>query len=436
MSTLCTPEIDVDKEFSFVGEVVKTTIDEATGKRFLTGVASGVTEDRDGERVSRNAIAKMARRVSGGGVKLTSSHQQDWATEIGDAIEAIHDPASDELVIKCELPPEGEDALADKAWRTANREKVGFSIGGKLLKAFYERNELGKRRKVLDDIGLRHFALTKNPSYSPSFAEAVAKSWNPDTVPDDDEFTLELEDVEKAGSDGGEGNVGRDSVGSGPRNAGSRKPSTGGMKTEEAASDDDSDTDADNGEDLPKAKDERHLACPNCGHEFAADLPVDPDERQIDETPDDKDNAETGKSVETPAMSKLTETLDGLRSLAEVNKTTDDAPKDTPAEDVTKTETVTDIEKMVAASHKANTDRLDSIEQRTGEGFELIAKALKDVQTAVADLPRGRQSVARILPPPSGHDDTVEKTVEQLVEEAPDAVSALKILNAAARGGD
>lgn len=457
MSILRTPEIEVDQDFEVTGEVTKSWVDRSTGKRYIVGVASGVAEDRDGERVSRNAIAKMARDVATGGIKLTSSHQQDWMTEIGDAVEASHDPKTDELIVKTELPPEGEDAIADKAWKTANREKVGFSVGGKLLKAFYERNEVGKKRKVLDSIGLKHFMLTKNPSYADSFAQAVAKSWDPDRTPSDDEFTEEVT-VEKettgswvnGSSDSGGGRVGRDSVGSGSRNAGTKTDSKA-MSTEEDGSNEDEDKDEDS-KDLPQVKDERHLACPNCGHEFAADLPVDPDERQVDETGDDNENddqrdeSDTGKSVETPLMSKLTEKIDELRALAgqaEVAKSDEPKPDPAPAEGeptVEKTETSADeVAKMVGAAYSAHEDRFATLEKNIGEGFELIAKSHQSLKALIEELPQGRRSVARVLPSAVGHDGDVGKSttdeddVEKAIDEAPDALTALKILNSGRR---
>src|SRR5206468_1483955 len=114
-----------------------------------------------------------------GAVKLTSSHVQDWSTEFGVAKTLTHDREHDELLVDCELPPEGIDPIADKAWRamTVEGRQMGFSIGGKLRKAFYELADGGvgkggkvRRRKVLDDIALRHVMLTENPSYRQSFA--------------------------------------------------------------------------------------------------------------------------------------------------------------------------------------------------------------------------------------------------------------------------
>jgi hypothetical protein len=442
-----TPVIEIDQPFAVDVEITKAFVDRATGRRTIIGVASGGAEDRDGERVSANAIKSMVRQLeSGAGIKLTTGHQQDWMTEIGDVVQATHDPKSDELIVKTELPPEGIDAIADKAWRTSQTEKLAFSIGGKLRGAYFERNELGKKRKVLDAIQWRHVALTKHPSYANSFAQAVAKTWDGE-APDDDAFTeaFDPDSVAKdsttgswvgGDSDAGGGNVGRDSVGSGKRNAGTHKPGEKGQNTDSAD------------DDLPDTPDERHLSCPQCGHEFAADLPVDASERQGDPSTD-KDS-DTGKTAEREGLMKtLTETLDALKVLAaadDVEKTTPEptaaaatteAPAETtPAVDVAKTpaEESPDVAKLVAASHKHSEERFDRFETAVGEAFELVAKSHKQIAEMIADMPQGRKSVARILPKPSGHEADVEKTTEQLVAEADDPIAALKVLNEATYG--
>src|SRR4051794_29926076 len=181
-----TPTIEVNEDFSFLAPITKA-YKSPTGERVIRGVASGVAEDRDGERVSARAIAKMAATpTAGGAVKLTSSHTQDWATEFGDVRLLEHDAANDELIYEAVLPPAGEDPIADKAWKamTVEGRPLGVSIGGKLRKAYFELVDAAKgpggkprRRKVLDEIDLRHIMLTANPSYRGTFAQAVAKSF-------------------------------------------------------------------------------------------------------------------------------------------------------------------------------------------------------------------------------------------------------------------
>src|ERR1039458_920480 len=131
MSVLATEQFDVDQEFEVAGEITKTWIDPKSGTRHIRGVASGVEEDRDGERCSKRAILSMVTQVNSGGVKLTAGHDQDWVSEFGDVTKGFHDEDTGEFSIECELPRAGADPIADKAWREVGRRKLGFSIGGK-----------------------------------------------------------------------------------------------------------------------------------------------------------------------------------------------------------------------------------------------------------------------------------------------------------------
>lgn len=433
--------LDVDGEFAYHGEVTKSYVDTKTGKRIVQGVASGIEVDRDGERVSKNAIASMCRQINAGpGVKVVGgTHQQDWASEMGEVVKAHHDTEHDQLVIKCELPPEGEDSLADKAWTrmTKHGEKLAFSIGGKLRKAYFEINaELGKRVKVLDDIGIRHVALTKNPSYSPSFAEAVAKMFTAD--PDTLEFTEHEDEVEKAGTPNG------DDSDTGDRNAGQApdgNPKDADQPGNEAEEKDDEDTGTE-----PDAV--RHLACPNCGHEFAAPLPEEDTETNPSQDLDQgKDDEKQDKTTDDRASKiaqendPMDDTLKMLKDLvgeeeAPVEKT--EAPAAPEAPEVEKTDDLAtgDVAKLLAASHRANTEAIDSLTAKVNEVLGVVAKSLVAVNEKVDSLPVGRKSVARILPPKSEVEKTATEdgSVEKRIEDAPDALTALRIQNEALYG--
>jgi hypothetical protein len=428
---LRSPEFEVEKDFNCEVGITKSWSD-ASGRRFIQGVASGVAEDRDGERVSKNAIAKMAKQAAQGGVMLTSRHQQDWDTEIGKVVEAHHDPDTDELVIKTELPVEGHDPMADKAWNAVTRDgvKLGFSVGGKLKKAYYEMVEgVGKRRKVLDEILLRHVCLTKTPSYAPSFAQAVAKTFTEDDgVVDDDAFYEAPEDAVEKGL--APSTDGQQPSATGDTNAGTREQ--GG-----APSKDVDDQDKDEGDDEPKLdkSPERHLACPNCGHEFAADLPLEGEEQAPDDTDSeaDDDNDSTKKSVEqeNDMPRTLRETLDELNAfVAKSEQPEAEVEKTTPEAEVEKTDDTIDNEvlKTVAAAKAMTDERLNSLEESLGEAFGTVAKAIKGLQETILEQPVGRKSQARILPP-EGAVKTDDADTEKTDDNA-SATDVLKSLNA------
>lgn len=476
-----TADVSLDKSFEYTGEIVKAFVDPTTGERHIRGVASGLEEDRDGERVSKRAIASMGKQIAGGEVKFTAGHAQDWMTEIGDIVGAEIDKKTDQLVIDAKLPPEGIDAIADKGWMVVNKGKVGFSIGGKLEHAYHELTDLGKKRKVLDAIRLKHICLTKNPSYSHSFAEAVSKTFEGD--PDESEFTLDAEvekDVAGSWAPGGGGNSGQDSETGGKRNAGSKKPGSKGMDVQDEGKDDPED---DDDEETVEPTD-RHMSCPQCGHEFAADIPVDmtPEERAEqdkrkteleDSVPGDgsgggsKDDEEQGKPAESasgnepdndkddddqddkkkksskPSFKSREATMDLEKRIADLEAL---VAKSGETEGNTEPVEKTDAEgeklfdkgavpegvlKMVALATGDQEDRLEKTRQDLSEGFEILGKAVMEMREAIGNLPTGRKSTARVLK--NGREDD-QSTLEDQIAKTESPVEALKLLNKATYG--
>lgn len=444
----------LDESFEYVGEIVKSYVDPETGKRYIVGAASGLEEDKDGERVSKRAISAMVNAVGQGVVKVVAgTHEQNWLTEIGDATEAHIDPETDQLMVKTELPPEGVDPIADKAWAETHKRKMGWSIGGKLRAAYHELTDTGKKRKVLDAIDLRHLCLTDKPAYPHSFAHAVAKTWDGEE-PSDEEFTEQVEKDTTTGSwvSGQDGNSGQDSQ-TGTRNAGMRKKGAKGPDVQDEESKDNEEEDDDEKSLEPS---ERHLSCPQCGHEFAADIPVDmtPEERSDqekrkqeleDKTPGegDKDNNtddDEDDEKKPPAKKSEEAEMDLEKRIKDLEALVakqagegEKEPEQTP-EEVAKAEGVDQsVLKVVALATGDLDERLEKTRAELAEGFQLLGKAVMEIREAVGHLPTGRKSVARVLPPATGHD--VEKTdVEKELENAETAVDALKILNAETYG--
>jgi hypothetical protein len=426
--TLQTPLADLDQDFEVQGAITKTWADD-DGHRYIQGVVSGVEEDRDGERVSEDCIKSMVDQVRKGGVVATASHQQDWLSTFGEAVEAYHDSDTGEMIGKVRLPPKGSDPVADKAWDTVSKGSLGWSIGGKLRGAFFEKTELGKRRKVLDRVALKHFCLTDRPAYGPSFAEIVGKQFDGD--PDDDEF-VEKADAGVLGRPGGDSKTG-------DRNAGTRKKKAPSMNVEDQNDDSptDDDDDTEDTEALPKAKAGRHLACPNCGHEFAADLPDDRDEETPDEGDESEDQEEANrKQTRKTAMEDdmpLKDTLAELRGLLDVEKEEPD-PEPEPDDDEEFGKATTGVDGVVAKAVLEMSDRFDALEGSLAEAFETIAKSHKALIEQVRAQPLGRRSLARMpsdgLPPTVGHaDEPVEKTIDDEIAETDSPVEALKLLN-------
>lgn len=483
-----TASIAHDEDFTYTGEICKAWTDKKTGARYLRGVASGVAEDRDGERVSARAIAKMASTpLRGGVVKATASHEQDWLTEFGDVVALQHDAAHDELLLDVRLPPHGEDPIADKAWTRSQTEKLGWSIGGKLRSSFFElvgSDGVGKaggvrRRRVLDDIALRHVMLTKQPSYRDSFAEAIAKTAKVDDEPrfenadffdepdaQEDHDALEImkravaerEVVLKAAKqdpDRPEDDADPDDPAAGNADdaaaAADADPDDPDAPTTAAAGGttpdgDDAPSDAEAAADLPQGKGQRHLACPQCGTEFAAPLPDDVAGDDAIDQPSAESKIDTAKTHDPPGdphsmTSSFTDTLDRLRGLAgtaTVAKTTDTAPAPEPAPEpaaatdapvVAKAVTdASDVEKMVAVSHMELDGKVDLLGDEVAKAFESFGGKLTALTEAVASIPQGRRSLVRSggdgLAKPGAGDD-VAKTVRAAVDSGAKALTDL-----------
>lgn len=436
-----TPDIELDRDFTFTGEITKAYVDSKTGERHIIGAASGVEEDREGERVSKRAIAEMVRHVEKGDIKLTADHKQDWLTEIGKAERAWVDPETNQLMADTVLPPEGVDPIADKGWSAVNKEQLGFSIGGKLQHAFFELSEVGKKRKVLDSIGLKHFMLTKKPAYQHSFAEAVAKTFD-GPEPDDSEFTLD-EDLSKdttTGSwvSGDGGNSGQDSETGGQRNAGTKKKGAKGPNVQDEKQSDNQDDDDEKS--LESAS--RHLSCPNCGHEFGAEIPVDmtPEEREKqDKEAEQADNRNDSSGKATSKSEEATMDLEkrvkDLEELVAKQAAGDAKEPEETAETVAKSEGVDEsVLKVIALATGDQAELIEKTRDEMSEGLEIVGKAIMEVREALGNLPTGRKSVARILPSATGH-EVIEKSAEdEVIEKSEDPVEVLKALNAKTYG--
>lgn len=151
------------------------------GKRvYLKGIASTTGVDRDDERVSTNFIKKM-KDVAVGLPIFVKSHRP---SEIEDTIGVITDTYGDENEFGIEaklMKAEDNENVAKIIKQLDDDILYGFSVGGKITKAFREFNEtLKKEVMVIDDGELYHVLLTNQPANGETFAETISKSLNKD----------------------------------------------------------------------------------------------------------------------------------------------------------------------------------------------------------------------------------------------------------------
>lgn len=153
----------------------------AEGNPTLSGVASNTSVDRDEERVASTFIKKMQKTAVGLPIFINSHYPNSVDETIGVIKETGGDDNTFEISGVMEKPDDNE--LVKKVM---NKMELGigygFSVGGRVTKAFREFDEdLQKEVIVLADGDLHHVLLTNQPANADTFAEAVAKSVREET---------------------------------------------------------------------------------------------------------------------------------------------------------------------------------------------------------------------------------------------------------------
>lgn len=145
----------------------------------LTGVASTISLDRDGERMSEKALADMQRDIMSVGVNLFGNHEHSWENTLGSIKDAT--VSNNQLGIKVQLDdPTTNQKIPMLLNKLKRGIKLGLSIGGKTTSEKWEYNkELGKKIKVIDGVRLYEVSVVGIPSNSDSFISiptAIVKS--------------------------------------------------------------------------------------------------------------------------------------------------------------------------------------------------------------------------------------------------------------------
>lgn len=146
---------------------------------YLNGVASTVSIDRDGERMSDKALADMQRDIMSLGVNLFGNHEHSWENTLGVIKEASN--SNNQLNVKVRLDDPSTNPKIPMLLNKLKRGiKLGLSIGGKTTAEKWEYSkELGKKVKVIDGVKLYEVSVVGIPSNSDSFISiptAISKS--------------------------------------------------------------------------------------------------------------------------------------------------------------------------------------------------------------------------------------------------------------------
>ena len=144
----------------------------------IKGVATAPTIDRDNERMTPEAIKKMAESVNIGKIPIRVEHEDKFYTDIGvwknaSINDAGHMEVEGEVDTELSLGKDLEVMLNKGA-------KIGMSIGGKVVDAGLTfQSNVGKSIRDYKDVILREITITKNPSVVETCV-SIAKSVNVD----------------------------------------------------------------------------------------------------------------------------------------------------------------------------------------------------------------------------------------------------------------
>lgn len=136
---------------------------------YLTGVASTVSIDRDGERMSKQALDEMQRDIMSLGVNLFGNHEHNWENTLGVITDAKTTP-DNELQIGIKLDdPTTNSKIPMLMNKLARGIHLGLSVGGKVMKEKYEIDRsTNKKVKVIDSVKLYEVSVVGIPSNSDS----------------------------------------------------------------------------------------------------------------------------------------------------------------------------------------------------------------------------------------------------------------------------
>jgi HK97 family phage prohead protease len=155
---------EMSGEFDLTMPLAKVWEDAAGELRF-EGVASSTRLDRQQERMTANAIRKMAAQS---GLDLLPSHRAGALEELGVVEEAWVDNESFRVAGRLDRSNPQAQRLFDQV--TGGR-RYGLSVGGRVTKEFWKWDEeAGRQVRHIDDVELDHVAVCR--------PEAAA---NPDT---------------------------------------------------------------------------------------------------------------------------------------------------------------------------------------------------------------------------------------------------------------
>jgi len=155
---------------------LKKTIDSDE----LTGIASTISIDRDGERMSQGALQMMVEDIKKTGVNLFLDHDHSVKSTMGfvyDANMTSDNKVSVKIKLDDPITNQNVPAILNKLKRGI---RLGLSVGGNVesTKDEYDK-KLGRKVKVLDKVKIYEISVVGVPSNADAFLnipDAIMKS--------------------------------------------------------------------------------------------------------------------------------------------------------------------------------------------------------------------------------------------------------------------
>lgn len=145
----------------------------------LTGIASTTSIDRDGERMSQEALKDMVVEIKKNGVNLFENHEHGWQNTLGFIKDAKL--SGNEVLVDIELDDANTNPKIPMLLNKLKKGiKLGLSVGGNVTQEKWEYNKSqGRKVKILDKVKIYEVSVVGIPSNADSYIsipQAIAKS--------------------------------------------------------------------------------------------------------------------------------------------------------------------------------------------------------------------------------------------------------------------
>jgi hypothetical protein len=144
---------------------------------FITGVAAGTDVDSEGDRITPNAIAKMAEQINTSPVPFKDWHATN--TILSDMGEVCKAWLTDDNALGVEVQLDQKHPAAQYLWgKLDDGKQYGMSIQGDAGKYWYstEKSANGRAVREIDEVLLNEISATTKPIYTPSFGTVLRKA--------------------------------------------------------------------------------------------------------------------------------------------------------------------------------------------------------------------------------------------------------------------